>query len=36
MENMEKIVLINDEDLSEMEDVVTPSPQGSNTCCMKN
>lgn len=36
MENMEKIVLINDEDLSEMEDVVTPFPQGNNTCCMKN
>lgn len=32
----EKITLINEEDLSELEDVVTPAPQGSTFCCIKN
>lgn len=32
----EKIMLISDEDLAEIEDVVTPAPQGSTGCCFKN
>lgn len=31
-----KIMMISDEDLAELEDVVTPAPQGNNQCCIKN
>lgn len=35
-ETTEAIVSINEDELTEMEEVVTPSPQGDTACCFKN